>query len=249
MAMKPRNRILLALLALILALSALPAALAVSNGDSRSTGNCPSEDARGRNNGRHMYYAEVDDPWCTYDGTAWWTCVYCGDTYEERLPALGHDFRNDWTEMYPASCETSGLQIRFCHRCQQEETREIPALGHHWVEQTVDRIEPTCTEDGHRYYTRQCSRCGMYDGASLVGTTNLLDQVLPALGHDWGDWKQEYPGNCVQKEMRVRTCRRCGLEQYLYGDYGDHDWGEWHVLIPAAPGMPGIDERICKIEA
>ena len=63
------------------------------------------------------------------------------------------------------------------------------------------------------------------------------------------DWKQETPGNCVQKEMKVRKCRRCGLEQYVYGDYGDHDWGEWHVVIPAAPGKFGLEERICKIEA
>nr|MCR4887096.1 hypothetical protein [Clostridiales bacterium] len=273
------------LLSAVMLLAAMPGALAVNNNDVKITGNCPSEDAKARNNGHHYYFAEVDEPRCIESGTVWWFCIYCGDEYEETLPALGHDFRNDWSVMYEASCESGGMQIRFCHRCQQEEVRSIPALGHSWRERTIRQVEPTCTENGYRDYTRQCTRCGMYDGASAVGTTTSQRQTLPALGHDWGPWKVEYPGTCAEKGMNVRKCNRCGKEEYVYtdysdhqwgpwkveypgtclekgmnvrkcsvcgkeeyvySDYGDHDWGEWEVVTPAAPGVPGLEQRVCK---
>ncbi|MCR4886656.1 MAG: Cna B-type domain-containing protein, partial [Clostridiales bacterium] len=235
------------LLAAVMLLSALPGALAVDNGDVKISGSCPSEDAKMRNNGHHFYFAEVDEPRCIESGTVWWFCTYCGDEYEETLPALGHDFRNDWSVTYEASCDSDGMQIRFCHRCQQEEVRSIPALGHSWQERTIRRVEPTCTEDGYREYTRQCTRCGMYDGASAVGTTTSQRQTLPALGHDWGPWKVEYPGTCTEKGMNVRKCNRCGKEEYVYSDYSDHQWGPWKVEYPGTCLEKGMNVRKCAL--
>ena len=212
------------LLAAVMALSLLPTALAVDNGDSKSPGNCPSEDAKYRNNGHHMYYAEVDEPWCITSGTCWWQCVYCGDEYEEYLPPLGHDFRDDWQTMYDATCTSGGQEIRFCHRCQQEEIRTTPPLGHNWLEDTIRRVEPTCTEDGYREYIRVCSRCGLYDGATPVaGSVPTMREILPALGHDWGAWKEDEPGDCTNQGLEKRTCRRCGIQEWRYTGYGDHD--------------------------
>ncbi len=231
--MNLRRWIALALTALML-LSLLPTALAVDNGDSKSTGSCPSEDAKYRNDGHHLYYAEVSEPSCVESGTVWWNCIYCGGTYTETLPALGHN----WSEVDPfeyPTCTTAGMGVRFCRRCGIDEEVPIPALGHNWGEwQTI--TQATCTSDGLQ--VRSCSRCGIRETRSI-----------PALGHVWGDWKVEYPGTCIQQGMNVRKCSRCGKEEYIYSGYGDHDWGDWFVVIPAGPGSMGLERRVCKIES
>lgn len=245
--MKLKRWIALFLSALML-LSLLPgSALAVSNGDTKITGNCPSEDAKYRNNGQHFYFAEVDEPWCLKDGTCWWQCVYCGDTYSEYLPALGHDFRDDWITQYEATCTSDGLQIRFCHRCQQEETRVIPALGHSWVTNIISQKEPTCLEDGWKEYTRYCSRCGMSDGASpVVGTAPVIREVYPALGHDFGPWESNPVPTCTESGKDYHTCRRCGYTEFQATAPLGHLWDDGVITRYPTPEQPGEMKFTCQ---
>ena len=244
--------------------------------------------------------------------------------YRDYVPAYGsHDFHDDWSTLYEPTCETDGMAIRYCHRCQQEETRSIPALGHQWDNGQVTK-EPKCYESGVRTYT--CTRvfptgtvCGATRTESIPTTSHNWELRshkdptcteggydyygcanhpcnadrkidLAPLGHDWdggtvtkqpteteegirtytcrrdpshtyteaipklpshqhqfGDWFVEEKGNCVRKTLLRHKCS-CGADEYMYGDYGDHDWGEWEVVTPAAPGVPGLERRVCKIE-
>lgn len=42
----------------------------------------------------HEYSDAVEDPTCTANGLATYTCTECGDVWTEELPALGHDFED-----------------------------------------------------------------------------------------------------------------------------------------------------------
>ena len=74
---------------------------------------------------------------------------------------------------------------------------------HNWVN-GVETEAPTCTETGVRTFT--CSDCK---------ATKTED--IPALDHDWGDWKH------LDDNSHVRDCKRnCGVAQELEG----HEWGD-----------------------
>ena len=70
------------------------------------------------------------------------------------VEALGHSF-SDWTVSKEATCTEAGQETRTCERCQEMETREIPAKGHDYK---VTVVEPTCEEEG--YTLHECTVCG-----------------------------------------------------------------------------------------
>lgn len=197
--MKLKRWIALILSAMML-LSMLPAAQAVDNNSTKITGSCPSEDAQYRNNGHHMYYAEVSEPWCETSGTVWWNCVYCGDMYEEYLPPLGHDWHDDWFTIEEATCTTSGSQVRYCHRCQKQDIRTVPALGHDFGDWKVDEA-PTCTEKGLKY--RTCKRCGYQEWL-----------YIDALGHLWDEGVITREPTPEKDGEKTYTCQRNSAHKY-----------------------------------
>ena len=73
-----------------------------------------------------------------------------------------------------ASCTAAGKEARVCTKCGQTEDREIPALGHDWV-------DATCTEAKH------CSRCSATEGEPL--------------GHDWVDATCEGAKHCTRCQI------------------------------------------------
>ena len=71
-------------------------------------------------------------PTCTEAGSKNQTCSRCGQKQEGVvIDALGHDY-GEWMDVEgkAATCETAGEQKRVCSRCGDEDTQEIPALGH-----------------------------------------------------------------------------------------------------------------------
>lgn len=106
-------------------------------------------------------------PTCTEDGEKGKVCSRCGMKKEtEKIPALGHSWTDngdgthicvrgdateahaygEWTTVTAATCTTPGVEKRTCTECGHEETREIPATGHNWV------------DNGNGTHT--CTHCG-----------------------------------------------------------------------------------------
>lgn len=106
-------------------------------------------------------------PTCTEDGEKGKVCSRCGMKKEtEKIPALGHSWKDngdgthicvrgdateahaygEWTTVTAATCTTPGVEKRTCTECGHEETREIPATGHNWV------------DNGNGTHT--CTNCG-----------------------------------------------------------------------------------------
>lgn len=71
---------------------------------------------------------------------------------------------------------------------------------HH--ENTDETVTPaTCIESGHR--TVVCKDCGV----------TLVDQDIPALGHDFGEWTVTKAPTCTAEGSQTRTCARCGAAE------------------------------------
>lgn len=138
------------------------------------------------------------EPTCITPGSADYTCDYehgadhpsCHRTWTDELPALGHDWKdngdanhicdrdyataahtyNDWVVVTPATCTTAGQKQRTCTVCGHVETQEIPATGHHWVD----------NGDG----THTCPDCGATEGQPFNTNSALELRVVDAEGMD-----------------------------------------------------------------
>ena len=89
-------------------------------------------------------------PTCTAAGyTSYKTCLRCGYTTRETIPALQHDW-SKWTVTTPATCTTAGEEERTCSRCQETEKQTIAALDHAWSAYSFDETN----------HWRECTRAG-----------------------------------------------------------------------------------------
>ena len=142
----------------------------------------------------HSYEAVTVDPTCTEEGYTRYTCMFCGDTYNDNtVEALGHDW-GEWNVTLEPTETTTGEKTRSCSRCGETETEVIPELSH--VHVYTDAItEPTCTEQG--YTTHTCA-CG----------DTIIDSYVDALGHDYAGALTD--ATCTEGGYTTYTCTRCG---------------------------------------
>ena len=104
--------------------------------------------------GEHAWDAgEITTPaTCGEDGVKTFTCVNCGGTRTEAVPATGaHSYTGAVTT--PATCETAGEKTFTCAGCGGSYTEAIPATGHNWGEWVVTKM---ATEDEEGLAVRTC---------------------------------------------------------------------------------------------
>lgn len=159
---------------------------------------------------------------CTEAGSKSKHCGKCGAKAEvTEIPALGHDMKK--TDASAASCtETGNNEYYTCDRCHKVykdaagaaettiEKETIPANGHNM--KRVDKHDATCTEDGHEEYWR-CAECG-YLSSDSEGQNEISNPVLiPATGHDLGEWKVMKEATVQAKGIKERACRKCEYKE------------------------------------
>ena len=118
---------------------------------------------------------------CERAGTIVWKCSRCDETKTQTIPALNHDYQDDWTVTTPATCTKEGVETRYCHNDHSHsETRPTAKdsnnhAGHGTY--IVGKKDATCTKDGYTGDT-YCDGCNqkIKDGT-----------VIPATGHHWKD--------------------------------------------------------------
>lgn len=148
-------------------------------------------------NHMHDYVAQiVTAATCTEDGKQKMTCKICGDTYEEVIPAQGHNW-NEGKIIKEATCTEDGEREFTCTRCQKTRIEKIEATGH--VEMTDVAVEPTCEIPG-RTEGKHCSVCNV-----------VLKEAkeIPALGHNWDNGKIIKEATCTEEGEKEFTCTRC----------------------------------------
>ena len=210
---------------------------------------------------------------CTTEGVKTYTCALCGAVRDEAIPALGHAF-GEWETTKEPTCTEAGEQTRTCPRCGETETQPVAALGHTWdagvmttppfcnkegvmtytctvcqetktepipktehTPMTIPGVEPTCTVAG-RSEAKICSTCG-----------NTLEDayVLPALGHDWGEWQEVQSPSCTASGTRRHQCKRCGFIDSENLDPTGHSWDEGVVTTPATCIEAGEKTYTCTV--
>ena len=105
----------------------------------------------------------------------------------------------------------------------------MDALGHNCEARVV---APTCTEMGYTDYT--CLDCGY----------NYQSDLIPALGHTFGEWEVTTPATCTTEGIESRSCA-CGETETRSIGYSEHNFGEWAVTKAATCTEKGEEVRTC----
>ena len=176
--------------------------------------------------GTHDYgpWTTVKDATCTTAGEKQRECSVCHQKETETIPALKHDYRDDWEETTPATCTKEGVKTRHCHNDPSHvETQPIPMdsnnhAGHGTY--IVGKKDATCTTDGYTGDT-YCDGCHhkIKDGT-----------VIPATGHHWTDNGDNSTHICVKGDATEA-----------------HSYGEWTTVTPATCTAAGQKQHTCTV--
>ncbi len=141
------------------------------------------------------------EPGCESTGlTAGVSCGVCGKviTPREEIPATGHSYGEGAVET-EATCTEDGIMLSVCTICGDEKRDAIPAAGHSYED--TEYVAPTCTENGYAANGAVCGVCGDVQTAA---------EVIPALGHDYGEGVIKTEAACTTEGLKEFTCSRCG---------------------------------------
>ena len=188
-------------------------------------------------------HAEVIDaaiaPTCTETGLTQGThCDRCKEilTAQETVPALGHSW-GAWEITTQPKCTEDGVETKTCERCDLQETRAVPALGHDYKETVTP---PTCTEPGHTDHI--CERCG----------DSYTDSIMPALGHTEKEAvkENEIAPSCTETGSydSVIYCAVCDAElkrTTVTVEALGHAFGAWETTAAPTCTEQGEETRTC----
>lgn len=172
---------------------------------------------------------------CEKDGSITNFCIYCGHKEVTVIDALRHKLV-DVSAKEPTCLEGGYSAHQKCSRCDYTEGyKAVDALGHDWGEWTVadnGSHERVCQREGcnavdsHAAQLEKvegepatCTEKGLTDGekCSVEGCTIVTKEQneIDALGHKWGDWKDDGNGThsrvCANDRAHVETVRHTAV--------------------------------------
>lgn len=177
-----------------------------------------------------------------------------------------------WQTKRNATCRETGLQFKYCTKCDHWEKRELKKLKHE-PDAWVVTVEPTCAKRGSEEAT--CLSCGdrirrniemlehVYGEMAVVkeptctaegrgeytceGCGKIKSQRLDKLGHDWQIVSVSKEPTCHADGSGDRICQRCGREQTGRIDKLEHAWSEWTVTQEPDGGKQGVRVSTCAL--
>lgn len=93
-------------------------------------------------------------------------------------------------------------------------------------------LKPTHSQDGKKETI--CTICGEV----------LATEVVPALGHSFGEWIVTIPETCTEKGIETRTCSCREKETRNIAALG-HDEGKWIITLKPTCTQKGLQELHC----
>ena len=136
---------------------------------------------------QHTYQMSVTkEPTCTEEGTALYKCVSCSDTYEEPIPARGHDMY--LVELVESKCVEEGRRVTACRNCDLVVSESLPPAYEVHDYKPAIVIESTCKETGSITYA--CTRCG-----------DAYTESISKIPHEF-----------EKKSETLSICKNCGQE-------------------------------------
>ncbi len=149
-------------------------------------------------------------PTCQATGIKTYTCSACHATHTELVPATGHDYGDEITEV-PSTCTTQGTAAHYqCASCgklfvdDNGVKKEVAAnelvialVAHSYDEGTVT-TQPTCEKDGVKTFA--CTACG-----------HTYTEKVAATGHNYGEEIAEAAATCTATGTKAHyECANCG---------------------------------------
>lgn len=178
------------------------------------------------------------DATSTEDGERERTCLRCGKTEKQLMPGPSHQHTYEMVKK-DATCTEPGYIEQRC-ACGELDPNfqrgERPALGHDYSgDSSIKELEsPTCTQTGSVLYS--CSR---------EGCGEMHEEILPALGHNWGIISEE-PATCTQTGKKEYKCGNCHDTKTVTTPALGHRWGEWVIDKDATATTEGARHRVCR---
>lgn len=165
-------------------------------------------------------------PTCTTGGYTEYTCTDCGNSYQDEVPALGHNYLIN--NVLP-TCLEQGYTVHTCMRCKDAYTDQpVNSLGHEYDEK---KIEATCEDEGYTLHT--CKRCGdMYS-----------DKNTSPLGHSYGS--KSVLATCTEGGYSLYECKRCD-DSYKVMTSGSLGHSYKTVGVAATCSTGGYSDHICS---
>lgn len=141
------------------------------------------------------------EPSCKEEGEILYTCSVCKGTKVEALAKTDNHQWGEWTTITKPTCSTEGKESRTCTICGTTEERAIPTIPHTVVKE-ADKAA-TCTENGYKG-REYCSVCN---------TTIKERTIIPATGHQWGEWHTALAKTCTTDGKEERVCSKCSEKE------------------------------------
>ena len=122
----------------------------------------------------HKYEEAITNPTCEEDGIKVSTCIQCGKSDSEILPALGH-YMSDWKVTSNPTCKEEGIKTRYCQKCNSyKENETISMLDHNYESIQQDGgILYDCINCEHSYFIKG------YQFHTITFVTNSDEEIDP----------------------------------------------------------------------
>ena len=172
-------------------------------------------------------------PICTATRAEVTFCDMCGTVISSTpLAPLGHDLDMSTAQVLtPATCVSSGTVLVFCNRCNEYVTIRDSSLtpGHRFGPGTVLR-PASCTESGLIKYV--CQDCGEIKVEEIAAT------------HNWDEGTVITQATCTEPGAIKYVCLTCGEIKVEQTDPA-HNWSEGVVVSPATCVTSGVVKYVC----
>ncbi len=189
----------------------------------------------------------------------------CGAKKRELLPALGHDWTDDYVIDVEPTCTTTGKKSFHCQRDNCDSTRFqslVAALGHDWDVDNVVTEEATCIKDGTNTYACKREKTDADGNKAPCGIQMI--EIIEATGHNYStDYTLDKTPSCVVAGRKSRHCTNTYVNAYgvtltcssvvddtIVEPVG-HKWNfavtdSWLETLAPAHGIPGLEVRTCN---
>ena len=177
---------------------------------------------------------------CTEGGKVYHTAVWSTDgctgksaVKEVQAPAGTHKFAEAefvWADDFTCTA-TVKCQVETCLNSTEAIEAEVVV--------TPETTNPNCVETGKTVYNATATV-----GDVVVGTDSK-EEVLPALGHTWGEWETAEKSTCTKEGRERRVCTVCNNSESQALPLADHTYGDPTIDVKPTCTEKGSQSVYC----
>ena len=188
---------------------------------------------------QHVYTSSIKKPaTCTEPGIRLYTCKDNDDSYEEEIPATGHQ-HTELRNVKVATCASEGYTgDTYCKDCNTKLSsgKTIAKKDHTWDAGKITTAA-TCSGKGIKTYT--CTGCNA-----------IRTEEIPATGHQHTELRNVKAATCAQEGYTGDTyCKDCNtkLTSGKILPKTEHTWDSGKVTQNATCTAKGIKTFTCTV--